>query len=238
MFRSLIFQPFGENAILIAWPQKIDHEIRSDIEAFEQKIQQHMLDIVEETVAAYCSLTVYVKTELFLADVIEKLRVLYHQKSDLIKENKSRWYIPVCYDLTFALDLTALAKVKHCDVQTLIELHTAPEYTVDFLGFLPGFAYLNGLDDSLHVPRLAKPRALVKKGSVAIGGQQTGIYPIDSPGGWHVIGRTPVSLFDPHNPCPCLIRALDKIRFYAVSLDDYHVIKNDRHFVCEQQVLP
>lgn len=234
---SLTFRAFGEKAIVISWPQEIDQQIRGDIDLFEQKIHKMMMHAVEETVAAYCSLTVYLKTGFCLVDVIEALRVLYHEQPDFLPKNKNLWYIPVCYDLTFAIDLMAISEAKSCERETVIKLHTAAEYRVDFLGFLPGFCYLSGLHPVLHTPRLAKPRNAVEKGSVAIGGKQTGIYPIDSPGGWHVIGRTPVTLFNPNDSPPCFISAMDKIRFYAIALDEYYAIINDGRFVCKKERL-
>lgn len=122
--------------------------------------------------------------------------------------------IPVCYDLEFGPDLMEVCDLTGLTAEQLIAAHTAPEYVVYFLGFSPGFAYLGGLPPELAVPRLASPRKVVPAGSVAIGGTQTGVYPLASPGGWRIIGRTPLALFFPENTLhPTLLQPGDCVRF-------------------------
>lgn len=130
--------------------------------------------------------------------------------------------IPVCYGGEWGPDLEAVA--AHCGLAPLqvTERHSAPEYLVSFLGFAPGFPYLSGLDPALATPRLASPRKHVAEGSVAIGGAQAGIYPSASPGGWRIIGRTPLRLFDPHRPSAALLEMGDRLRFRPVSLEEFH----------------
>ena len=128
-----------------------------------------------------------------------------------------RLRVPVCYETGFGEDLHTLAKAKNRTPQQLIALHTTPEYLVYFLGFLPGFPYLLGLDSRLHTPRKAVPSRKLVKGSVAIGGEQTGIYPQDSPGGWHVIGHCPIPLFDSSEREGSLFTPGDRIRFQKIS---------------------
>lgn len=124
--------------------------------------------------------------------------------------------IPVCYEGDCAPDLAALAAQHGMQPQEAVHLHTEAEYIVEFLGFSPGFPYLTGLDPRLETPRLATPRALVPAGSVAIGGAQTGIYPVASPGGWHLIGRTPLALFDSNTWPPAKLRMGDRLRFEPI----------------------
>ncbi len=129
--------------------------------------------------------------------------------------------IPVCYDRKFGADLDILAKAKNLSTAEVIALHTQPEYLVYFLGFLPGFPYLLGLNEQLHTPRKAVPSREIVAGSVAIGGQQTGIYPQNSPGGWHVIGHCPISIFDATAAQASLFLAGDMIRFEAITLEEH-----------------
>jgi len=129
--------------------------------------------------------------------------------------------IPVCYGGEFGPDLEEVA--AHCGIspQSVISRHSGGEYLVYFLGFSPGFPYLGGLDPALAVPRLATPRAKVAEGSVAIGGAQTGVYPIASPGGWRIIGRTPQRLFDAGRPPYALLAMGDLVRFRPIPASEF-----------------
>ncbi len=125
--------------------------------------------------------------------------------------------IPVRYGGEFGPDLDDVAQHTGLSPERVVELHSSAEYLVYFLGFAPGFAYLGGLPTELATPRISSPRKRVPAGSVAIGGNQTGVYPIDSPGGWRIIGRTSVKLFDPGAAEPVLLRMGDRLRFLAIS---------------------
>ena len=125
--------------------------------------------------------------------------------------------IPVCYDLDFGPDLEEVANYARIPVREVIRLHCSANYRVHFLGFTPGFAYLDGLPEELNVPRLATPRKHVPAGTVAIAGSQAGIYPVDSPGGWRLIGRTPVRMFDPNAMRPTLLEPGDCVKFSAID---------------------
>ncbi len=125
--------------------------------------------------------------------------------------------IPVCYDAEFGLDLEWLARESGLSVDEVIGLHTGATYQVHFLGFLPGFAYMGGVPDALRVARHASPRTRVPAGSVAIAGAQAGIYPSDTPGGWRILGRTPLAVFDPARAAPSLLQPGDTARFVAID---------------------
>jgi len=217
----LKYQYFGEQAILVSWPNKIDPKTRLDIYHFNQKIQRLIPEMILETVTAYCSLTVYLNHGVNHEKLLIKLKEIYQSSTSQQEINPTLWKIPVCYDLLFALDLKNFAAEKKLSIKQVIELHSSSTYTVDFFGFLPGFPYLSGLNPLLHTPRLSTPRECVVKGSVAIGGKQTGIYPINSPGGWHIIGRTPKSFFDVSKKPPCFLQPFDKIKFYPIGLKEF-----------------
>ena len=135
--------------------------------------------------------------------------------------------IPVCYDDAFALDLADVAEHANLEPAEVIALHCSAEYRVATVGFTPGFPYLSGLPPQLATPRRATPRAAVPAGSVAIGGNQAGIYPMSSPGGWHVIGRTPMKLFDVTSEPPALLRAGDRVRFRQITAVEFDAAAAD-----------
>ena len=136
------------------------------------------------------------------------------------------WEIPVCYEDEFAKDLPALAEKKKLSPEELIRLHSENSYRIHFFGFLPGFMYLHGLPELLFSPRKAVPDRNIEAGSVAIGGSQTGIYPTNSPGGWHIIGRSPLSFFDSKKLPPVWASPGDLIRFYPISKEKFDSLKN------------
>lgn len=129
--------------------------------------------------------------------------------------------IPVCYDARYGLDLDEVSRQVNLSVDEIIRRHSAPEYCVNCIGFIPGFPYLGGLPAELAVPRRVEPRKEVPAGSVAIGGTSTGIYPHRSPGGWNVIGRTPLHLFDVERDPPTLLRAGDRVRFRIITREEF-----------------
>ena len=213
---------FGPKTLLINWPQQISEKINRDITGFNHLVLDEFGEIIIESVCTFCSLTLYLK-EAHEALLIEKIKNLYSKKRHNISEKNDRiWNIPVCYDETFGIDLEKVAKTHSMEVKEIISLHTQPLYHVYFLGFLPGFPYLGGLDERLITPRLKSPRLKIPKGSVAIGNQQTGVYPSDSPGGWNIIGRTPIDFYNKNFHKPVFLNAGDKIKFDAIDLDTYN----------------
>jgi len=138
------------------------------------------------------------------------------------------WRLPVCYHEPFAPDLAALAAASGLSVEAVIARHAAPDYVVRMLGFLPGFAYLTGLDPALCLPRRADPRPRVPAGSVAIADTMAAVYPSDSPGGWHLLGRCPLPLFDPALSPPALLTAGDRVRFEPIDPDRFAILAATR----------
>ena len=136
--------------------------------------------------------------------------------------------IPVCYDLSLGIDLQRISSLNQRSIDDIIALHSGSTYTVSMLGFLPGFLYLDGLSEHLHCQRLEVPRTRIPAGAVGIGGDQTGIYPIASPGGWNIIGATPFELFRPEAEHPVRVQALDTVRFNPISLEEYEYLVEGR----------
>lgn len=226
MFFNITYKRFGESSILIEWPTAIKEEILQDVLNFKFKIENINIEGVIQITNAYNTLLVIYKEELFAFD--EQLKVLkdvYTSKDRSLETTSRLWRIPVCYDTHFGIDLNAIALDKNITVEEVIKIHSQTIYTVYFIGFLPGFLYLGGLDNSIFMPRKATPRLKINKGSVAIGGEQTGVYPSESPGGWNIIGNSPINFFDVAKQQPCFAKAGDKIQFYPISLKVYKDIK-------------
>lgn len=226
MSYQLKYKPFGVSSILIEWPQYIERAILDDIISFKQKIEHSEVFSLRFTNHAYTSLLLNFNTEAFdFTSVVEKLDMLYQQSDVNLNTTSTLWRIPVCYDKSFGIDLEDMSKEKNIEIEDIVKRHTAPVYTVFFVGFLPGFLYLGGLDASLFSPRRSSPRLRIPGGSVAIGGEQTGIYPSESPGGWHIIGNSPITFFDASKQHPCFSKAGDRLQFYSISLKEYSDIK-------------
>jgi inhibitor of KinA len=146
------------------------------------------------------------------------------RSTDELPSDQSPVDIPVCYGLEFGPDLHHVASTHGLSPEEVIQLHTTPVYDVIMVGFTPGFPYLSGLDPRLFTPRRTSPRTIVSAGSVGIADRQTGIYSIDSPGGWQIIGRTPLKIFDPGKADPFLIRAGNRLRFTPITGDQFEII--------------
>lgn len=144
------------------------------------------------------------------------------------------WQVPVCYSSEFGQDLESFARSKNLSPEQVIQLHIQPRYRIHFFGFQPGFFYLNGLSPKLHLPRKSVPSPAVPSGSVAIGGKQTGIYPKESPGGWHILGRTPLSLFDRQKQPPVWAKPGERIQFVPIDAQQYKQWKPNQPQFIEQ----
>ncbi|MBV7270499.1 5-oxoprolinase subunit PxpB [Winogradskyella luteola] len=219
---SLKYFQYNEHSILIEWPAIIDENILKSILNFKNSIQKKYIKQKVEVINSYNSiLIIYNFTIDSVNDKFLELKSLYEAQKSILDFQSSIWEIPVCYNRKFGEDLDGFSKEKGLEIPELIKLHSEQIYTVFFIGFLPGFLYLGGLYNKLHLDRKATPNLNVKKGSVAIGGQQTGIYPQDSPGGWHIIGRTPIELFNANVNPPCFIESGDKIKFKPIDKSEY-----------------
>lgn len=212
---------FGANAVLLDWEPKIDPELNKLILHAEKKIKNQFPSSILETVITYHSLAIYLRIGVNAAQFLKELAP-HLEKIDWTTDQVGKiWNIPVCYDHEWAWDMEEMCKNLNLSPQQLIELHTAPLYRIYFIGFLPGFMYLGGLDDRLHMKRKSSPRPKIEKGAVAIGGNQTGIYPIESPGGWQIIGKTPFELFDSMCIPPIPFRPGDFAKFNAITKTDF-----------------
>jgi len=218
---------FGVHAILVEWPNRVEESILDEILQFIQYLKKNHLDEKEwEFVPAYNSLTLICKDTVLDFDYFKpKIKEWYAIKGKIEPATRYLWRLPVSYDLEFGLDLEEISGQLGLSVERLIELHSQSIYTVYGIGFLPGFMYLGGVPEALEVPRKPTPRPKVLKGSVGLAGKQTGIYPQDSPGGWNIIGKCPVPMFDVKKENPCFVKVGDKIQFYPISMAEYQLHK-------------
>ncbi len=209
-------------SLLVQFEEEPNLKLTEFIHSFIASIPQLNLQGYTESVAAYQSvLLIFDPLNWNYQASIQQLEQ-WLNKFEPSKFNAPKTIkIPVCYDSRVAKDLTAFCEVKNISIKELIALHTKPSYRVEMLGFLPGFLYLSGLNKKISLPRKPVPDVKIPAGSVAIGGNQTGIYPIESPGGWHIIGKTPISLFSANHKQPAIASPLDFIQFDAISYDEY-----------------
>ncbi|MCK0109552.1 5-oxoprolinase subunit PxpB [Flavobacteriaceae bacterium S0825] len=215
---ELKYKPFGERSILIEWPQIISENILESVLSYKQKLENYIFKEKVYIKSAYNS--ILITYNFTINNFYDEVLILKHvllADSDTQKSSYKLWRIPVCYDLDFGIDLEEISKKNTIEISEIIRLHSSTIYRIYFLGFLPGFLYLGGLDNRLHFSRKNTPRLKVNKGSVAIGGSQTGIYPTESPGGWNIIGKTPIDFFNVHDENPCFAQSGDKIQFISVT---------------------
>jgi len=191
---QLTYKLFGSSAVLVEWPATISKDIIQDIISFERKVKE--IDSILDTIIAYNSLLIRYQNPIVNNEIIiSQLKTKYEASSYSIKQDQFLWQIPVCYDVSFGIDLEEIACKKKCSVTEIIRLHTEGDYLVYFIGFQPGFLYLGGLHQNLHIPRKSNPRVRVDKGSVGIGGSQTGVYPQDSSGGMEYFRKVTTKFF-------------------------------------------
>lgn len=224
---SISIRPFGVHAILVEWPPKVEESILDDILKFTKHLKRNCLDTSAwEIVPSYHSITlIHRKSPIVFPELRANITKWYAEVFTSKSQERFLWRLPVCYDLEFGIDLPEVAEKLKMSIAEVIELHTATQYTVYGIGFLPGFMYLGGLPSELEIPRRKEPRLKVQKGAVGLAGKQTGIYPQESPGGWNIIGNCSVSMFDPNNEDPCFVNVGDKVQFYSIEKAEYDLHK-------------
>ncbi len=199
------FLPNADTAVTVQFKKEISKEVNKKVTALADMIESGDIKGVIETVPTFTSLTVFYDCSVIrAAQLREIIAGLIESSSSGGKEKATVYHIPVCYDSKLALDMANVCEHTGLTAEEIIKIHTSSPYLIYMLGFLPGFAYLGGLDERIATPRLQSPRLEIFEGAVGIGGNQTGIYPIASPGGWQLIGKTPVKVFDIKREKPSL----------------------------------
>lgn len=216
----------GDSALNVEFKQEISPEISGLVHSCARMLEEHPIEGVIECIPTICSLMVCYNPQVISYDALcACLQTRLKNITGTAQETRRIVEIPVCYGGEFGPDIDFVAEHAQLSVPDVIRIHAGVDYLIDMLGFMPGFAYLGGLDKRLHTPRLQSPRTCIEAGSVGIGGAQTGIYPLPSPGGWRLIGKSPVCLYDPFRDHPILYAAGDYLRFIPISEEDFHCIQ-------------
>lgn len=231
--------PLSENAVTIAFGDRLDDALHQQVLQLDQAIRQEPFAGWVENVPAYASLTVFYQPEKIaitnpasaFAQVQNLLLSKLFNGSNYITPAARVVPIPVCYEAPFAPDLDFMSDLRGISREALIALHLQDTYKVYMMGFLPGFAYMGAVDEKLSTPRKTTPRARVPAGSVGIAGRQTGIYPFDTPGGWQIIGKTPLKMLDWGKSDPFLLKTGDLVQFYAISKETFEQWEQSEHSI-------
>ncbi|WP_198659417.1 5-oxoprolinase subunit PxpB [Winogradskyella aurantiaca] len=225
--RSIDISIVGEQAIELSWPCDISSVTFQELQGVYHELSIAYRDQILDIIPSYTKILIVFKSSEGIHQLLKELEVLISNTKQHEKGSVTKWIIPVCYHPDYAPDLEDFCHGKQLSLWDFVRLHTSVDYSIHFFGFLPGFCYLSGLDERLHLARKPRPISRVPKGSVAIGGAQTGIYPSESPGGWHLIGKTPISLFDIDKDPPVFAAIGDVIHFESITIDEFKRIASN-----------
>ena len=221
-------RPMGIDGALCVLGSEISEDVSGAVYALQDAVEAAGLAGVTECVPGYATLLVrFDPMRTDFRRMTARLKQLESVRAAGQRREGRLCEIPVCYGGVYGPDLDEVAAHAGLTPEEVIRLHSAPAYSIYMLGFLPGFPYLGGLDERLHTPRKATPRPMIPAGSVGIGGKQTGIYPMASPGGWQLIGRTPLKLFAPDRPLP--YQPGDRIRFKAIDEEAFRAMEAEQN---------
>lgn len=236
-FSPYDIQSLGDHALVIHFGDTIDDSIHQEILFLFQQLQKQPITGMLDVIPAYTSLAIMYDVMIVNkeAPTLSAYQYIKQQVYNLMQQNYLSFEIkrriiriPVCYDISLGIDVEEMAVEKKMSTDKIVRLHTETSYHVYMIGFLPGFAYMGAVDERIAAPRKNFPRQKVIAGSVGIAGTQTGIYPFDSPGGWNIIGQTPLQIFNKNNREPRLLQPGDKIIFEPISLEEFEKIKSEQ----------
>ncbi|MCC9166021.1 5-oxoprolinase subunit PxpB [Pontibacter harenae] len=231
--------PLGDKAIVVEFGGEINRSVHQRIRDFSAYLAQYPFDGMIEQVPAFTTVTIYYNPALIPTQkgisAYDKLSSYIQQllpniaDAHITAPAPQTIEVPVCYGGAYGPDLEFVAKHNSLSPEEVIAIHTEQEYLVYMIGFAPGFPYMGGMSEKIAAPRRDAPRAVTPQGSVGIAGKQTGIYPIETPGGWQLIGQTPLLLFHPKRESPSLLHAGDMVRFTSISEEEYKQRKEQQH---------
>ncbi len=222
--------PLGDAAVTVEFGNESDPALNQWVIAFADRVRAQNWEGIRDVVPTYRSVTIHVDPRyLDVSTLTDQLHRLSYPLSHSTTSNGTQQTIPVLYGGEWGPDLEDVAAFARMSMADAIRLHASVDYRVYMLGFSPGFPYLGSVPQPLAMPRLATPRIAVPAGSIGIAGNQTGIYPISTPGGWRLIGRTPSVLYRPSSSKPFLLNPGDTVRFVPISLDEFDRLRHDQH---------
>jgi len=226
MMGHVRYLPVGDTGLFVEFENKISQEVNEMVRNLWLALEFDNVKGIEEIIPTYRSLFItYNPSVLSLEKLISKIK---DSKERMVKKNLPKSVIteiPVLYGNVYGPDLEFIAEYHGLTIKDVIKIHSSRNYLIYMLGFAPGFPYLGGMSKKIATPRLKKPRVLIPAGSVGIADQQTGVYPIEGPAGWRLVGRTPLRLFDPHRETPILLKAGNYILFRPIDLKEYDDIE-------------
>lgn len=226
MYDKIKYLPSGDKAVIMEFGNEISKEINSKIRSFIRLMDDTKIKGIEELLPTYRSITImYDPLETGYQELINKLNELAGRTAEGEEEKIRIVEIPTLYGGEFGPDIEFVAGHNKLTVDEVIKIHTGTDYLVYMLGFTPGFTYLGGMSKKIATPRLSSPRAKIPAGSVGIAGEQTGMYPSETPGGWQLIGRTPLQLYNPKKEPPVLLNAGDYVRYVSITQQEYYNIQ-------------
>jgi KipI family sensor histidine kinase inhibitor len=216
------FRPASDNSLLVSFGQQISLDAHQHVAKLLRLLESEPVAGIRNLHPAYCSLLIKFDALKLRHDELEVLLQPYLDELEDVRLPEPRQLeIPVCYGREYGPDLAEVSALHSLTLEQAIDLHTSATYIVYFLGFAPGFAYLGGLPDALVTPRLPKPRRSVPPGSVGIAGSQSGVYPFATPGGWRLLGRTPIAMFQPERSAMSFLSVGDRVRFTPISPEQF-----------------
>ena len=222
LYSKALYFLMGDRGLLLEFGDEISREINEKVRRMALAIQAEILEGIIETVPTYRSLLIiYNPTVLPIEGLKKRLELIEEGLRQTPLPQPNLIHIPVVYGGIYGPDLEGVAKYHQISPEEVIRLHCSKPYLIYMIGFMPGFPYMGELPEALITPRLKTPRLIVPKGSVAIAQRQTGIYSMESPGGWQLLGRTPVELFDPKKEPPALLQIGDVVQFYPISKKEF-----------------
>jgi KipI family sensor histidine kinase inhibitor len=217
----------SDNSIEILFTAEISKKTNKQIRIITKEIKSALGNELIDIIPAYHNILInFDCIRSNPTNIIKKIKSIISNSKIGEKYKKEIVEIPVCYEKPYSLDIDFVCNSHNISKNDLIKKHTNPEYLVYMIGFTPGFPYLGGMDSDIATPRKKKPRTFIPSGSVGIAGSQTGIYPIESPGGWQIIGRTPYNLFDPYREPAVMIEVGQYIKFRSISKKEYNHISS------------